>query len=232
MVGARLDYCNAILHGTSNSVIQKLQRAQNSIARIVTGTRRSEHITPVLAWLHWFKIAELIEYKVSLLTFKGLTTRKPDYLSDQLQLCAPVRQLRSSDRKNRLYLNSHWTTFASWAFCNAAPVIWNSLPHHLTDDLSCPASFRLNLKTHLQQIFPSLTAVASPQLRFVNLFLTDICCVTSCLIIIININHHVIAAMTIYMAAVTALPVIRVVNWSIMILLLLYLCIYYCTFRT
>jgi len=27
--------------------------------------------------------------------------------------------------------------------------------------------------TSLQQIFPSLTAVASPQLRFVNLFLTD-----------------------------------------------------------
>jgi len=149
MVGARLDYCNSILHGTSKSNIQKLQRAQNCIARIVTGTRRSEHITPVLARLHWLKIAERIEYKVALLTFKALTTGKPDYLSEQLQLCAPVRQLRSSDRKNRLYLNSHRTTFASRAFRNAAPVVWNNLPHHLTDDLSCPASFRRNLKTHL-----------------------------------------------------------------------------------
>jgi len=61
MVGARLDYCNAILHGTSQSNIQKLQRAHNSIARIVTGTRRLEHITPVLARLHWLKIAERIE---------------------------------------------------------------------------------------------------------------------------------------------------------------------------
>jgi hypothetical protein len=52
MVGARLDYCNAILYGTSKSNIQKLQRVQNSIARIVTGTCRSEHITPVLARLH------------------------------------------------------------------------------------------------------------------------------------------------------------------------------------
>jgi len=41
MVGARVDYCNAILHGTSKSNIQKLQRAQNSIAHIVTGTRLS-----------------------------------------------------------------------------------------------------------------------------------------------------------------------------------------------
>jgi len=38
MVGARLDYCNAIFHGTNKSNIQKLQSAQNSIARIVTGT--------------------------------------------------------------------------------------------------------------------------------------------------------------------------------------------------
>jgi len=64
MIGAQLDYCNAILHGTSKSNIQKLQRAQNSSARIVTGTRRSEHITPVLGRLHWLKIAERFEYKV------------------------------------------------------------------------------------------------------------------------------------------------------------------------
>jgi len=35
MVGARMDYCNAILHRMSKSNIQKLQRAQNSIACIV-----------------------------------------------------------------------------------------------------------------------------------------------------------------------------------------------------
>jgi len=65
MVGARLDYCNAILHGTSKSNIQTLQGAQNSIASIATGTRRSEHITPALARLRRLKIAERIEYKVA-----------------------------------------------------------------------------------------------------------------------------------------------------------------------
>jgi len=86
MVGARLHYCNAILHGMSKCNIQKPQRAHNSIARIVTGTRRSEHITPLPARLHWLKIAERIEYKVAVLTFRSLTTGKPG-LSDQLQLC-------------------------------------------------------------------------------------------------------------------------------------------------
>jgi len=164
--------------------IQKPQRAQNSIARIVTGTRRSEHITPVLARLHWLKIAEQIEYKVVLLTFKALKEGKPDYLSGQLQLCAPVRQLRLSDRKNRLYLNSHQTTFASCAVRNAAPVVWNNLPHQLTDDLSCPASFRRNLKTRL--FSKSFRHWLQRPVRncdsSIYFWLTYICCITNCLI--------------------------------------------------
>jgi len=77
------------------------------------------------------------------------------------------------------HLNSHQTTFASWAFRNAAPVVWNSLPHQLTDDQAYPASFRHNLKTHLfsksfchwlprpvrngdSSIYFGLTHVASP----------------------------------------------------------------------
>ena len=74
MIGARLDYCNLILHGTSIANIQKLQRVQNSLARISTGTRRSEHITPVLERLHWLPLAMRVEYKVALLTFKVVTT--------------------------------------------------------------------------------------------------------------------------------------------------------------
>jgi len=64
MVGAWQDYCNAILHGTSKCNIQKLERAHNSIAYIVTGTRRSEHFTHALARLHWLKIAERLSTKL------------------------------------------------------------------------------------------------------------------------------------------------------------------------
>jgi len=43
-----------------HSNIMKLKRDQNSIARILTGTRRSKHITPVLARIHLIKLAERI----------------------------------------------------------------------------------------------------------------------------------------------------------------------------
>ena len=52
LVMSRLDYCNAFLIGIQQDLIAKLQRLQNSAARIVSRTRKYEHITPVLIKLH------------------------------------------------------------------------------------------------------------------------------------------------------------------------------------
>jgi hypothetical protein len=35
LINSRLDYCNALLHGTPSSVINKLQRVQNAAALVV-----------------------------------------------------------------------------------------------------------------------------------------------------------------------------------------------------
>ena len=51
-----------ILYGMSSTNINKLQRVQNSLARVVTGARRYDHITPVLADLHWLKIQDRITF--------------------------------------------------------------------------------------------------------------------------------------------------------------------------
>jgi hypothetical protein len=82
IASARLDYCNSVLYKTSQSIILKLQRAQNSLARVVTNTRRRDHTTPVLADLHWLPIAARIDYKIALLTFKSLVSRQPSYLCE------------------------------------------------------------------------------------------------------------------------------------------------------
>jgi len=51
MIHGRLDYCNFVLYGMSSVNLNKLQRVQNSAARIFTWTKQSEHITPILAEL-------------------------------------------------------------------------------------------------------------------------------------------------------------------------------------
>jgi len=149
MVGARLDYCNSVLYGTTNLNLQKLQRVQNSLARIITGTKRTEHITPVLARLHWLPIAARIEYKVALTTYKVVTTQQPGYLNDLITFHTSARQLRSSSKINHLRVDSPNTVFASRAFQHAAPVIWSSLPPELTNYLSSINIVKSGLKTHL-----------------------------------------------------------------------------------
>ena len=119
MVSSRLDYCNALLYETSKSNIARLQRVQNTLARVVTSTRRRDNITPVLADLHWLPITARIEYKIALLTYKTLTTQQPSYLYELLHLYRPARQLRSTEH-NRLDDHVVKTVFASRAFSHAA----------------------------------------------------------------------------------------------------------------
>ena len=49
----RLGYCNSMLYGMSDGLLWKVQSIQNAAARLVTGARRYDHITPVLRQLHW-----------------------------------------------------------------------------------------------------------------------------------------------------------------------------------
>jgi len=146
MVEGRLDYCNAVLYGTSASNISKLQRVQNSMARVVTGSARYANITPVLADLHWLPVEYRIQFKIAVTTFKVLTTCEPTYLADIIRFYTPSRSLRSSG-KNLLQDTRSKLAFAERAFCHAAPAVWNSLPQHLIADLSSITTFKRLLKT-------------------------------------------------------------------------------------
>ena len=59
---------------------------QNTIAPVVTGTNRSQHITPILQQLHWLPIQSRTDYKIAIITFKTLKTGTSVYLANLLQL--------------------------------------------------------------------------------------------------------------------------------------------------
>lgn len=149
-ISSRLDYCNSLLVGISVASLNKLQRVQNMAARLVTKTKKRDHITPVLKSLHWLPVKERITFKVLLLAFKCIHHKAPKYLSDLLHIYEPPRQLRSSNSSLLTVPKSRLKTVGDRTFVHNAATLWNALPEHLRaiDSLT---KFKSSLKTYLYQ---------------------------------------------------------------------------------
>ena len=147
-ITSRLDYCNSLLYGTPGCLLDRLQWVQNTAARLITGTSRSSHITPVLRELHWLPVTHRIIFKVALLTFKAQHGLAPLYLSELLTPYIPSRSLRSST-KNLLTVPSYkLKAYGGRSFTCVAPVIWNDIPENLRGATSLSV-FKAGLKTYL-----------------------------------------------------------------------------------
>ena len=52
IITSKLDHCNSLLYNVAKNVIEKLQLVQNAAARLITPSRKCDHITPILLVLH------------------------------------------------------------------------------------------------------------------------------------------------------------------------------------
>ena len=76
-VTSRLDNCHALLYGLPKYKIQRLQYViMTSAARLVTLSRKHDHISPVLMELHWLPVEQRVEFMILLFTCKVVCTIK------------------------------------------------------------------------------------------------------------------------------------------------------------
>jgi len=133
-------------YGVADGQLQRLQSDRNTAARLVSGTWRSEHITPILKSLTWLPIRQRIIFKLATLMQNCMNGRVPVYLADDCQLVAR-RQTRSATAAF-LDVPRTSTSLSSRMFSVAGPRTWNSVSITIrTSSLFYTTSTRL-LKTH------------------------------------------------------------------------------------
>ena len=106
----------------------------SSLARLVTLSRKLDHISPVLMEFHWLPVEQRVEFKILLFTYEVVNGMAPVYLQDLLDLYRPCRSLRSGNMQLLLHF--------------LYVQLWNAVPRELRVCDSV-GSFKKAMKTFL-----------------------------------------------------------------------------------
>jgi len=117
--------------------MSRLQSAQNAAARLVSGARRYDHITPVLQELHWLPVPAVqrrVDFKMATLVYLSLSGMAPAYLTADCQFLSDEgrRQLRSATLRTCVVRRTY-SNYGDRCFAAAGPNLWNSRPTEQTD---------------------------------------------------------------------------------------------------
>lgn len=147
----RLFYCSPVWSSTSKKNVSKLLSVQNFAARVVTGSRKFEHITPVQRDLNWLPVSSILNYTVCILTFKCVNGLMPRYLCSRFVTRATVHD-RNTTNKIKLDIPGYKSAAGQRSFLYRSGTMWNSLPTAITDCINL-AMFKRKLKDYLFRLY-------------------------------------------------------------------------------
>ena len=80
LVISKLLYFINVWSNTSYTNIKRLQAVQNFVCRIITKTKKFDHVTPALQQLNWLPVEQLLLYRNTILTYKCFNDCAQSYL--------------------------------------------------------------------------------------------------------------------------------------------------------
>ena len=99
--------------------------------RVICDVRKFDHISSVMADLHWLKVNEHIIFKVAVFMYKCVTSTAPKYLSSLVikshgrPLCSSTIGLLPVSKCNTMLVQNS-------SFSSMGPKIWNGLPQSIS----------------------------------------------------------------------------------------------------
>jgi len=147
-ISCLLDYCNSLLYGISDGLLQRISRSPGHMAPVVVTT--SHQCCGNCTGCQF--VSELRAFKVAGLVHQSLAGAAPAYLAADCHLLSDAgrRPLRSysNDIRKLLVPQTH-NKFGDRSFSAAGPRLWNDLSPGLRGQGLSFDSFRRCLKTHL-----------------------------------------------------------------------------------
>ena len=126
LIFSKLFYCSTVWAGTSKQNLQKLQLVQNFTVRVLTDTKKFDHISPVLRELGWPSIKDQLLVRDTTQVYKIVNGLAPLYLSSKLSKRLDTHHYNMRKRDN-LNLPPCRTVTAQRSFYYRAVIAWKSL---------------------------------------------------------------------------------------------------------
>ena len=97
---SKLFHCSTVWSGTFKQNIHKLQLVQNFAARVLTNTRKFDHISPVLRELGWSSIKHLLLVRDVTQLYKIVNGLAPSYLNSYINKRTGIHSYNTRFREN------------------------------------------------------------------------------------------------------------------------------------
>ncbi|CAB4041326.1 Hypothetical predicted protein [Paramuricea clavata] len=147
LVISKLLSCSTVWSNTTCTNIKKLQSIQNFACKIITGSKKYDHVSPLLQNLEWLTVDKLLYFRDAVMTFKCMNNLAPKYLCDMFEKRSCIHN-RSTRNCNSIQIPLFKTASGQRSFAFRGASIWNNLDTELKKCTSLK-TFKSQLKEHL-----------------------------------------------------------------------------------